>query len=75
MLITRVLPNSVRVPTRVTTRPFGLCLSGTARRTTAERQRGRGFGLGAGVGAGGSSAATVVSGSGAGFAEAADSAE
>ena len=44
MLITRVLPNSVLVPARATTRPFGRCRSGTARRTIATawpRRRGR----------------------------------
>jgi hypothetical protein len=51
MLITRVLPNSVLLYARATTRPFGRTRSGTARRTIAtawpsrwddasERQRG-----------------------------------
>ncbi len=78
MLITRALPNSVLVPTRVTTWPFGRTRSGTERRTTAERQRGPGFGLGTGVGAAGSATGSVVGVSGAAaadFTEAADRAE
>ncbi len=77
MPITRVLPNSVLAPTRVTTRPFGRSLSGTERPTMTERQRGLGFGFGLGTGAGaiGSSGVTASVVSRCGCTDAADSAE